>query len=252
MFDLLARLVQRFSPGDPPAGGGEGSAWRALPPILPEAEEMVRRQIVARGIDAPKLVDAMRRLDRRLFAPRRHAHHAFEERPLGIGLGQTISQPYIVAAMTKLLEVEPGQRILEIGTGSGYQAAVLAMLGARVTSVERHAALSRRAAEALRRAGAPPGSVRLIVADGSAGWPAGAPYDRIIATAAAADGVSPALVEQLAEGGILVAPEGPPQKEATQWLRRWRKLAGRAEPEDIFEVRFVPLVPGLPVWPRLG
>lgn len=166
---------------------------------------MVDTQIAARGVKDPRVLAAMREVPRHLFVLADSRAHAYEDRPLAIGLGQTISQPFIVAAMTEALRPEPHHRVLEVGTGSGYQAAVLARLVSSVISIERHEALARQARAALDAAGI--ANVQVEVGDGSAGWPAGAPFDGIIVTAGAPD-VPDTLKEQLGPGGRLVIPVG--------------------------------------------
>ncbi len=187
---------------------------------------------------APDVRAALLRVPRHEFVDDATTAEAYRDAPLPIGHGQTISQPFIVALMTQLAEVGPGARVLEVGTGSGYQAAVLSALGADVRSIERIPDLSSRAAAALARTGH--GDVRLAVADGAEGWPEEAPYDAILVTAAAPE-PPPALIDQLAPGGRLLVPVGPPG--ATQQLVRLRKDAsGAIEERDELEVSFVPLV----------
>jgi protein-L-isoaspartate(D-aspartate) O-methyltransferase len=167
---------------------------------------MVARQLERRGIRDERVLEAMASVPREAFVPGVPASLAYDDRALPIDSGQTISQPYVVARMTELLEVEPGDRVLEIGTGSGYQAAVLAWLGARVSSIERHADLAETARERLRAAGV--SGVEVRAGDGSRGDPDGAPWDGIIVTAAA-PAIPDALREQLAVGARLVIPVGP-------------------------------------------
>jgi protein-L-isoaspartate(D-aspartate) O-methyltransferase len=198
---------------------------------------MVARQLVRRGIEDPRVLDVMARLPREAFVPGAPDSVAYDDRALPIDQGQTISQPYIVARMTELLAVEPGDRILEIGTGSGYQAAVLAMLGARVVTIERHEALARGARERLGRVGIEGVDVRL--GDGSGGDSAGAPWDGIVVTAGAPT-VPDALREQLAVGARLVIPVGPRDQQELVVIERrsptdWREWSDGA-------VVFVPLV----------
>lgn len=217
---------------------------RADPPPSQPAARMVAEQLRARGVRDERVLAAMAAVDRSLFVPERELPRAWDDRPLPIGHAQTISQPYIVGVMTELLELRPDHRVLEIGTGSGYQTAILARLARTVHSIERISELAERAALALGDAGA--GNVRLATGDGSLGWPEEAPFDRIIVTAAAEKAVPPDLFDQLAEGGVLVAPVGPPTDgdEASQTLVRWRRSGGRIEEEAIMPVRFVPLVEG--------
>jgi len=203
-----------------------------------QREDMVNRQIRRRGISDERVLGAMRQVPRHIFVPEAQASLAYADCALPIGHGATISQPYIVALMTEALEVEPRLRVLEVGTGSGYQAAVLAACGCRVFSVERVPALHERAARVLSEAGY--GDVTLRLGDGSRGWPDEAPFDRIIVTAAPT--VLPeALLEQLGEGGVLVAPVG---EELRQTVRRYRRRNEQWEIESIEAVRFVPLIEG--------
>ncbi len=169
-------------------------------------QEMVSL-IEQRGIRDERILEAMRKVPRHEFVPERYRNRAYGDHPLSIGEGQTISQPYIVAMMTEALNVEPGDRILEIGTGSGYQAAILVEMGMEVYSVERVPELYERTRDLLDRLGY---DVHMKLADGSEGWPEQAPYDGIIATAAPRH-VPPPLIEQLnPEGGTLVIPVGQP------------------------------------------
>lgn len=203
---------------------------------------MVDAQIAARGIRDPRVLDVMREVPRHLFVGDEAQWHAYDDRPLAIGEGQTISQPYMVAAMTELLSPGPASRVLEIGTGSGYQTAVLSRLAAEITSVERHPALAARAARTLESLGYL--NVQVIVGDGSEGHVAGAPYDRILVTAGA-PGVPESLKNQLAEGGRLVIPVGTPG------FQRLVLLARRGAELDVEEGEgcvFVPLV-GREGWP---
>lgn len=168
-------------------------------------ERMVREQIEARGVSDPAVLDAMRSLPRHLFVEEALAYKAYSDSPLPIGEGQTISQPYIVALMSELLQVESGMKVLEIGTGSGYQAAVLANMGADVYTVERIKKLfyaARKRFMNMRMF-----SVKLKLDDGTMGWPEEAPYDRIIVTAGGPEVPEP-LVDQLAEGGRMLIPVG--------------------------------------------
>ena len=166
---------------------------------------MVETQIVRRGLRHPRVVEAMRLVPRHLFVPDIDRDAAYDDRPLPIGGGQTISQPYMVALMTAALDPQPGDRVLEVGTGSGYQAAVLAVLCGELITMERHPALAERARAALARLGLD--HVRVVVGDGSVGFPEGQPYGGIVVTAAAPSVPAP-LQEQLAVGGRLVIPVG--------------------------------------------
>jgi protein-L-isoaspartate(D-aspartate) O-methyltransferase len=201
-----------------------------------DRRSMVAEQLAERGIRDSRVLSAMERVPRERFVADGQEDQAYADRALSIDCGQTISQPYIVALMSEALELMGAEKVLEIGTGSGYQTAVLAELAAQVVTIERHRDLSQRAQEVLMELGYH--NVRFIVGDGSAGWPSMAPYDRIIVTAAAAD-VPPALVEQLAEGGVLVIPLG--DKEG-QVLEALRKVSGRMQSTALSGCRFVPLV----------
>ncbi len=202
-----------------------------------QRQAMVQNQLQRRGIHDPRVLDAMLRVPREQFVLPEYRHEAYSDQALPIACGQTISQPYIVALMTQALQLSGSEKVLEIGTGSGYQAAVLALLAQKVVSIERHEPLSRRAAEVLRQLGLH--NVQLVVGDGTKGYPPEAPYDRILVTAAAAE-VPPALIEQLAPQGLLVMPVGPPEHQV---LRVYRKRGDHLEVEQLCPVRFVPLVP---------
>lgn len=167
--------------------------------------EMVEHQLKARGIKDPSVLEVMGKVPRHVFVPAEYADSAYDDRPLPIGSGQTISQPYMVAVMTESLGLKGQERVLEIGTGSGYQTAILAEIVSRVVTVERKPELSARAENALRALGYV--NVELVVGDGSKGFEAGAPYDAILVTAGAPD-VPDVLVGQLAPGGRLVIPVG--------------------------------------------
>lgn len=199
-------------------------------------ERMVQGQIEARGISAPQVLAAMRRVPRHLFVPVHMRDSAHRDAPLPIGEGQTISQPYIVALMTEMLELTGEERVLEIGTGSGYQAAILSLLARQVYTVERLPGLARDAEEVLRQLGYT--NVHVRVGDGTLGWPEHAPYDAIIATAAPPKIPSP-LLDQLADGGRLVAPIGP---RWTQTLVRVRREGKKLRKQHLTAVAFVPLV----------
>jgi len=201
---------------------------------------MVREQIERRGVRHAGVLKAMREVERHLFVPEALRRSAYEDHPLPIGHGQTISQPYIVAAMTEMLDPKPSDRVLEIGTGSGYQAAVLAKLVKHVYTIEVVEQLGRQAKELLAALGYRNVTVR--IGDGYEGWPEEAPFDKILLTAAPPD-VPPKLLEQLRPGGRLVAPVGTGwqelvvvDKDAKGGLRRRRE----------FPVMFVPMVPGKP------
>jgi protein-L-isoaspartate(D-aspartate) O-methyltransferase len=196
-----------------------------------------------------RVLQAIERVPREAFVPEDLREHAYDNTALGIGCGQTISQPLVVARMTELLELRPEDRVLDVGTGSGYHAAILATLAAHVWSVERHADLSRRAAGALASAGV--GNVTLVVGDGSRGLPEEAPFDAINVAAAGGREALGALEDQLAPGGRLVAPLVGRRAPGFETLgvtgRRQRLTVARREPDGVRwqaleEVRFVPLV----------
>jgi protein-L-isoaspartate(D-aspartate) O-methyltransferase len=199
-----------------------------------ERRRMVEEQIRARGVRDPRVLNALLEVERHRFVPEALRDDAYADHPLPIGEGQTISQPYVVAAMTELARIEPGDRVLEVGTGSGYQAAVLAALGAEVWSIEIVAPLAREAAATLARLGV--GGVHVRHGDGYRGWPEAAPFDAILVTAAAPR-VPPALIEQLRPGGRLVIPVG----EGEQELEVHTRTEHGVEVERIFPVRFVPM-----------
>lgn len=201
-------------------------------------QQMLHQHLYARGIRDTRVLQAMGCVPREAFVPEPETHDAYADAALPIDCGQTISQPYVVALMTQALELSGHERVLEIGTGSGYQAAILAELAGEVYSIERHAALSQQAGERLRALGY--SNVHLRVGDGSLGWPDAAPFERIIITAAAPH-CPPALWQQLAENGLLIGPFGPQDQ---QTLTIIRKVDGRAMLEPSIACRFVPLVSG--------
>jgi protein-L-isoaspartate(D-aspartate) O-methyltransferase len=198
--------------------------------------QMVEKDISDRGVDDPLVLSAMLTVPREEFVPNDYRDQAYNDYPLPIGEGQTISQPFIVALMTGLLDVEPGDKILEIGTGSGYQAAVLAEMGADVYSIEIIPELAERGREALARTGY---KVRTRVGDGYFGWEEHAPYDGIIVTAAP-DHVPAALRSQLSPRGKMVIPVGPTGGVQSLWLIEQRE--GRWVSLNQGPVRFVPFV----------
>ena len=199
--------------------------------------QMVARDIAPRGIRRDSVLAAMRSVPRHEFVPLEYADLAYEDTPLPIGEGQTISQPYMVAVMVEALELVGTERVLEIGTGSGYGAAVLGQLSSLVWTVERFFSLSSSAARTLGRLGF--SNVTVVSGDGAAGWPIEAPYDAIVVTAAP-ERIPAALYEQLADGGRMVVPVGP--QADYQQLMLVRRLGDRFESEPLAAVRFVPLV----------
>ncbi len=203
---------------------------------------MVRDQIEARGVRDPEVLAAMRTVRRERFVPSDVRGYATSDSPLPIGFRQTISQPYIVAFMTELLDLEREHRVLEIGTGSGYQTAVLATLSDHVYSVEIVPELARRAEQTLRALGYSRPRVRH--GDGYRGWPEHAPFDRIILTAAPPE-IPPALVDQLAAGGRLVAPVGS-TSESQNLVLLTKDKGGRVRRQRRLPVRFVPMVRSAP------
>jgi protein-L-isoaspartate(D-aspartate) O-methyltransferase len=218
--------------------GGNGSG-RTAPAVTDYAEQrrqMVREQIRERGIAAPRVLNAMLAVERHLFVPEEFLSAAYADQPLPIGEGQTISQPFMVAAMTAALELTGRERVLEIGTGSGYQAAVLSLLAREVHTVERSAALAEQAQRRLLDMGYT--NVQVHTGDGSLGWAEAAPYAAIVVTAAA-PGVPAPLVEQLEEGGRLAIPVGDPHQ---QELRLLRRTAEGITSQVLHYCRFVPLV----------
>jgi protein-L-isoaspartate(D-aspartate) O-methyltransferase len=201
-----------------------------------EREDMVRRQIEARGVKNPLVLHAMNKVPRHLFVSDSYAREAYQDYPLPIGNGQTISQPYIVAVMTDLLNPEPGDLILEIGTGSGYQAAILVACGAQVISIERIASFAEQAQDTLSQAGIK--NVQVFLGDGTTGYPKNAPYQGILITAGTPRIPEP-LLEQLADGGRLVAPVGDRE---IQELVRITCQGDEYLTEQFGAVRFVPLI----------
>jgi protein-L-isoaspartate(D-aspartate) O-methyltransferase len=204
-----------------------------------ELAEALRRQ----GISDARVLEAIRRLDRSDFVPEAMRSAAGQDSPLPIGHGQTISQPYVVAFMTQALNLQPGERVLEIGTGSGYQTAVLARLCGEVYTVEVVAELAGPARERLTRLGFQ--NIHYRVGDGTAGWPEAAPFDAIIGTAAP-ERLPPALYQQLRPGGRLVLPVGP-LHGAQELVRVTRLMGGQApQVEKLLGVRFVPMTSAPP------
>ena len=204
-------------------------------------ETMVRTQLARRDIRDRGVLAAMGKVSRDRFVRKENRRRAYDDSALPIDCGQTISQPYMVALMTQAMELSGGERVLEVGTGSGYQAAILAELAGEVVSIERHEQLSAAAGALLGELGY--GNVTLVVGDGTLGWPERAPYDRIMVTAAAQK-CPQSLFDQLAEGGLIAIPVG---NREHQILRTIRKLDGRPEVAELTACRFVPLV-GVDGW----
>ncbi len=202
---------------------------------LPRArEEMVATQIAARGVTDPRTLAAMRKVPRHLFVPANAQQQAYADHPLPIGHGQTISQPYIVAFMTEALGLRGGETVLEVGTGSGYQAAILAEIASRVYTIEIVPALAAEAGERLRRLGY--ANVEVRAGDGYQGWPEAAPFDGILVTAAAPRAPEP-LKQQLRDGGRLVIPLGEEWQELVLITRHGERF----EERRVLPVRFVPM-----------
>jgi len=201
-----------------------------------ERERMVDEQLKRRGITDARVLDAMRRIPRHRFVEEGLAHSAYEDHPLPIGEGQTISQPYIVALMTSLLGLTGQEKVLEVGTGSGYQTAVLGALARRVCSIERLPRLAERARATLETLGV--ANVWIRVGNGALGWPDEAPFDRIL-VAAGGPSVPPPLVEQLVEGGRLVLPVGSAEDQVLTVVER---AGGETRTRQCGECKFVKLV----------
>jgi protein-L-isoaspartate(D-aspartate) O-methyltransferase len=256
LLGLAALIVAR--PWQSPSGGSAGpgaippaTAAGAPSPAATEASavttageseyararlEMVDSQIRSRGVSDPAVLAAMEAVPRHRFVPDDQVAGAYADHPLPIGYGQTISQPYIVAWMTELLKLKPGAKVLEIGTGSGYQAAVLGQMGMQVYTMEIVEELAGQATARLAEMGY--GTITVRHADGYYGWPEHAPFDAIIVTCAP-DHIPPALVEQLAGGGRMVLPVGPPGGYQSLWLVE--KAGGEIKTTEMGGVSFVPL-----------
>ena len=196
---------------------------------------MIEKQIRTRGIKNEVVLNAMRKVDRHKFVPEEIRHQAYSDRPLPIGEGQTISQPYIVALMTELLELKDGDRVLEVGTGSGYQAAILAELADHVYTIEIIGSLALSAERLLRELGY--GNITVKIGDGYIGWEEFAPFDAIIVTAAPPHIPQP-LLDQLKEGGRLVIPVGDYYQE----LKKITKVKGKIRSQNVIPVVFVPMI----------
>ena len=210
-------------------------------------EQMVQRQIAARGIDNRRLLDAMREVPRETFVPEHLAGQAYEDSPLPIEADQTISQPYIVALMIDAAEIAPGDKVLEIGAGSGYAAAVTGRIAAEVIAIERHSELAGLARARMERLGYD--NVRIVEGDGTGGLPGEAPFEAILC-AASGSHVPEALRLQLSTGGVLVMPLGEPDS-VQRLVKVTRRGGDRFEQEDLGPVRFVPLI-GAHGWAEPG
>ncbi len=219
----------------------QGAVERSEPSVsatrAAERARMVERQIEARGVRDPLVLEALRRVPREAFVPEEEARDAYRDGPLPIGLQQTISQPYIVAVMTEAVRLHPGAKVLEIGTGSGYQAAILAEITPKVFTIEIVAELAERAAEVLTRLGYR--TVQCRTGDGDFGWPEEAPFDAIVVTAAPGF-VPPALVEQLAPGGRMCIPVGSAPSDQELLLIE-KSLDGSTVTRSMMAVSFVPM-----------
>lgn len=199
-------------------------------------ESMVDSQIVERGIRDRRVIEVMKTVPRHLFVPENMIEYAYDDRALSIGEGQTISQPYIVALMTELLELKGDEKVLEIGTGSGYQAALLSYLAKEVFTVERISSLAEEAKRRFEKLGIK--NIKVFIKDGTEGLPEHAPFDRVIITAATPE-IPPPLIEQLKNHGIIVAPVGD---RYTQYLLKGIKRDTELEEHYLIPVAFVPLI----------
>jgi protein-L-isoaspartate(D-aspartate) O-methyltransferase len=223
-----------------PSADGNGFHPAALPPapldLTARRREMVERQLRKRGIRDERVLAAILSVPRHEFVPPEFAAEAYTDRPLPIGHGQTISQPFMVAAMAEALELSGGECVLEIGAGSGYQAAVLSLLAREIHTVEMQEDLATQSAERLRRLGY--GNVHVHVGDGTLGWPEEAPFEAIVVTAAAPE-IPPPLNAQLANGGRLIIPVGTAEE---QRLLRVAKCGNSLSTRPLYHCRFVPLL----------
>ncbi len=201
-----------------------------------QRRRMIRNQLAARDVTDERVLSVMKEIPREKFIPEQWREYAYEDRAVPIGMGQTISQPYMVAIMTQLLELSDKDRVLEIGTGSGYQTAILARLAKEVFTVERIVELSERARKVLEEIGIT--NVHFKIDDGTLGWPEYSPYEKIIVTAGAPH-IPDALISQLAEGGIMIIPVGPMEH---QTLMKVTKISGKIFKEPVLGCRFVKLI----------
>jgi protein-L-isoaspartate(D-aspartate) O-methyltransferase len=236
LFLLLALAGCVKAPGQPVTSPSPGAATSQENSFEQERERLVLQGIIGYGIESEAVIEAMRTTPRHEFVQERYLDQAYANHPLPIGFGQTISQPYIVALMSQELGVEPGDKVLEIGTGSGYQAAVLADMEVEVYSIEIIGPLAERARQKLRELGYEGVSVRN--ADGYFGWPEEAPFDGILVTAAP-DHVPQPLIEQLKVGAVMVIPVGPVGGYQELW-KITRVSEQAVESESLGGVRFVP------------
>jgi protein-L-isoaspartate(D-aspartate) O-methyltransferase len=227
-FFILPTVLTQCTDGKRVSESSPEGDFRAM------REKMVETQIKARGVKDPRVLSALLKVERHRFVPEKYLGSAYSDQPLPIGEGQTISQPYIVALMTELLELKGDERVLEIGTGSGYQAAILAELANEVYSVEIVETLASMAKKRLSELGYQ--NVTVKAGDGYLGWPETAPFDAIIVTAAP-DHIPKPLVEQLKEGGRMIVPVG----SYTQELKKIVKRSGKIETTNIIPVVFVPM-----------
>lgn len=207
-------------------------------------DRMVDRQIAGRGVRDARVLAAMREVPREIFVPEDLRLHAYDDAPLPIGAGQTISQPFVVAAMIEAAALSPGARVLEIGAGSGYAAAVMSRIAREVYAIERHAELADLARKRIETLGY--ANVHIRIGDGTEGWPEAAPFDAIIASAGS-PAVPDTLMHQLAIGAVLVIPVGRAPEQRLLKVRRCD--ANRFETEDLGAVAFVPLI-GVHGWPE--
>ncbi len=219
-----------------PTGKNPQRAVSREEPFYSLRKSMIENQIVRRNVLDPEVIRAMEKIPRDLFVPEPQRAEAYEDRPLPIGYGQTISQPYIVALMTEALRIKKGEKVLEIGAGSGYQAAVLAEIGAETYTVEIVPELAKFARENLKKTGY--GSVQVKAGDGYQGWKEFAPFDAVIVTCAP-EKVPQPLIEQLKEGGRMIVPVGP--ENQVQELVLLKKVKGELLRQSIAPVRFVPM-----------
>ena len=232
LYILVCLMVFNFLAGC--TDGKRGSALDPKGDFKTMREKMVETQIKSRGVKDPRVLSAMLKVERHLFVPKDLQTSAYADQPLPIGEGQTISQPYIVALMTELLELKGGEKVLEVGTGSGYQAAILAELTKEVYTIEIIEALASSAKNLLLQLGYQ--NIHVKAGDGYLGWPEVAPFDAIIVTCAP-DHIPKPLLEQLKEGGRMVVPVGAYSQE----LKKIVKRSGRIETSDIIPVIFVPM-----------